>query len=131
VHDSLPFLVKLIVAATSPCGTSDSLVRPSDRWLSYVSPADRVVDRWRGAWLAHQIVWCTSDSPVNYSSGAISIFPRATYSLERQSGHRTLSGAHWTVRCTVGWCKFGWTEPNFSNPISLNLTRFLALSEST
>jgi hypothetical protein len=27
-------------------GTPDSLVLPVDRWLSHVSPADRVVDRW-------------------------------------------------------------------------------------
>jgi hypothetical protein len=32
-----------------PGGTPDSLVLPSDRWLSHVTPIDRMVDRWLGA----------------------------------------------------------------------------------
>jgi hypothetical protein len=41
-----------------PRGTTDSPVRPSDHWLSHVSPADRAVDHWLGARLAHRTVRC-------------------------------------------------------------------------
>jgi hypothetical protein len=40
---------------------------PPDRWLGHVSRADRAADRWPGRPLAHRTVWCTPDSPVNYS----------------------------------------------------------------
>jgi hypothetical protein len=48
-------------------GTPDSPVPPSDRWLVHVSRADRATDRWPGRPLAHRTVWCTPDSPMNYS----------------------------------------------------------------
>jgi hypothetical protein len=57
-------------------------------------PADRAVDRWLDARLAHRTVQCTSDSPMNYSRGALSIFPRAACLPGHQRRHRTLSGAH-------------------------------------
>jgi hypothetical protein len=60
-----------------------------------------------GTRLAHRTVRYTPYSPVNYSRGALSIFPRAACSLVRQPRHWTLTGAHLTVRCTTGWCKFG------------------------
>ena len=47
--------------------TPDSPVPPSSRWLSHVSRADCAADRWPGRLLAHRTVWCTPDSPVNYS----------------------------------------------------------------
>jgi hypothetical protein len=47
--------------------TPDSPVPPSSHWLGHVSRADRVADRWPGRPLAHRTVWCTPDSPVNYS----------------------------------------------------------------
>jgi hypothetical protein len=47
--------------------TPDSPVPPSSRWLGHVSRADRTADRWPGRPLAHRIVRCTPDSPVNYS----------------------------------------------------------------
>jgi hypothetical protein len=75
-------------------GTPDSPVRPSDRWRSHVSPADRAVDRWPGARLAHRIVRCTPDSPMNYSHGTLS------FSRERLV---CLSAPAWAldiVRCT-------------------------------
>jgi hypothetical protein len=38
--------------------TPDSLVPPSDRWLGYVSRADRAADRWlTGQSGAHRTVW--------------------------------------------------------------------------
>jgi hypothetical protein len=91
--DFLPFLAKLAIASHGPRGTLDSPVPPSDRWLSHVSPVNRAVDRWLRTRLAHQTVWCTSNSSVNYSCGALSIFPRAACLPGRQPGHRTLSGA--------------------------------------
>jgi hypothetical protein len=47
--------------------TLDSPVRPCDHWLGHISPVDRAVDRWPWAPLAHRTVWCTPNSPVNYS----------------------------------------------------------------
>jgi hypothetical protein len=82
-------------------GTPDSPVQPSDRWLSHVSPADHVVDRWLGAWLV------TPDSSVNYSHDALCFSRERPVRLARQPRHRILFGAHQTVRCTTGWCKFG------------------------
>ena len=50
--------------------------------------------------LAHRTVRCTPDSPVNFSRTPPANFPRAA-SLSRASlAHRTLSGAHRTVRCS-------------------------------
>jgi hypothetical protein len=64
VPDFLPFLPKSTVASHWSCGTPDSPVLPSDRWLSHVSPADRVVDRWLGTWLAHRTVrWIIAAAP--------------------------------------------------------------------
>jgi hypothetical protein len=47
--------------------TPDRSVPPSSRWLGHVSRADRAADRWPCRPLAHRTVWCTLDSPVNYS----------------------------------------------------------------
>jgi hypothetical protein len=47
--------------------TPDRPVPPSSRWLGHVSRADRAADRWPCRPLAHRTVWCTPDSPVNYS----------------------------------------------------------------
>jgi hypothetical protein len=59
----------------------------------HASLADCTVDRWRGR------LWLIGQSTV--------FFMRATSSSPGQPGHRTLSGAHRTVRCTTGWCWFG------------------------
>ena len=71
----------------------------SDRWLGHVSRADRAADRWPGRPLAHRTVRCTPDSPVNFSRSRRRKNPRAAGLLRAGLAHRTLSGAHQTVRC--------------------------------
>jgi hypothetical protein len=101
-------------------GTLDSPVRPGDRWR------EPRVARWlryqplARAWLAHRIVRCTLDSPMNYSRGSPNFSRDQRVHCVRQPMHRT-------VWCTAGWCKSSWTYPNSSNPFSFDLTRFLAL----
>jgi hypothetical protein len=70
-------------------------VHPSSCWLGHVSRADRPADRWPGRPLAHRIVRCTPDSPVNYSR---------TPPTSPESGLFTgvQPGAPDTVRCTTG-----------------------------
>ena len=80
--------------------TPDSPVPPSNRWLGHVSRADRAADRWPGRPLAHRTVRCTPDSPVNFSRTPPATFPRAASSSRASLAHRTLSGAHRTVRCS-------------------------------
>jgi hypothetical protein len=75
--------------------TPDSPVPPSSRWLGHVSCADRVADRWPGRLLAHRTVWCTPDSPVNYSRTSL---VNSREHLVRPSQ----SSAPDTVRCTTG-----------------------------
>ena len=82
--------------------TPYSPVPPSSRWLGHVSRADRAADRWPGRPLAHRTVRCTPDSPVNFSRTPPANFPRAASSSRASLAHRTLSGAHRTVRCTTG-----------------------------
>ena len=79
--------------------TPDSPVPPSDRWLGHVSRADRAADCWPGRPLAHRTVRCTPDSPVNFSRSRRRKNPRAAGLLRAGLAHRTLSGAHRTVRC--------------------------------
>ena len=50
--------------------------------------------------LAHRTVRCTPDSPVNFSRTPPANFPRAASSSRASLAHRTLSGAHRTVRCS-------------------------------
>jgi hypothetical protein len=95
--------------ALGPLGAPDSPVWPSDRWLSHVSPVDRVDDRWSRAPLAHRTVWCTPYSPVNFSRGILGEFPRAMSSSPGQPGHRT-------VRCSTGWC-YSWLNSAKTSPI--------------
>jgi hypothetical protein len=77
--------------------TPDSPVPPSSRWLGHVSRADRAADRWPGRPLAHRTVWCTPDSPVNYSrTSPVNSRERPV----RPSQPGTLD----TVRCTTGHC---------------------------
>jgi hypothetical protein len=80
--------------------TPDSLVPPSDRWLGHVSRTDRAADRWPGRPLAHRTVWCTPDSPVNYSRTPLITFPRAASSPEPAWRNGHCSVHHRTVRCT-------------------------------
>jgi hypothetical protein len=75
--------------------TPDSPVPSSSRWLSHVSRADRVADRWPGRSLAHRTVRCTPDSPVNYSRTS------SVNSRERPV-RSSQPGAPDTVRCTTG-----------------------------
>jgi hypothetical protein len=107
--------------ALGPLGTPDSVwcipdspVWPGDRWLW---PRVTCWPRCRPlAWalLAHRTVQCTPDSSVNYSRSALGNFPRAASLLLDQPVHRTLSGAPQA-------------GANFSNLISFDLTRILAL----
>ena len=80
--------------------TPDSPVPPSSRWLGHVSRADRAADRWPGRPLAHRTVRCTPDSPVNFSRSRRRKNPRAAGLRCADLAHRTLSGAHRTVRCS-------------------------------
>jgi hypothetical protein len=75
--------------------TPDSPVPSSSRWLGHVSRADCTADRWPGRQLAHQTVWCTPDSPVNYSRTL------PVNSRERPV-RQSQPGAPDTVRCTTG-----------------------------
>jgi hypothetical protein len=75
--------------------TPDSPVPPSSCWLSHVSRADRVADRWPGRLLAHRTVRCTPDSPVNYSRTS------SVNSRERPL-RSNQPGVPDTVRCTTG-----------------------------
>jgi hypothetical protein len=75
--------------------TPDSLVSPSDRWPGHTSRADCAADRWLGRPLAHRTVWCTPDSPMNFSRTPPSS------SRERPVDQRQ-PGASDTVRCTNG-----------------------------
>jgi hypothetical protein len=59
----------------------------------------RVARRSRGRPLAHRTVRCTPDSPVNFSRSHRRKNPRAAGLLHAGLAHRTLSGAHRTVRC--------------------------------
>jgi hypothetical protein len=87
--------------ARQSSGTLDSPVRPISLtfWLFLTLVT---VDRW--PW-AHRTVWCTPDSPMNFSRGALSFSQERHFRRVRQPRHRTLSGAHRTVRCTTDWCK--------------------------
>jgi hypothetical protein len=87
--DLLPYLAKPTV------GAPDSPVPPPDRWLGHVSRADRASDRWVGRPLAHRIVRCTPDSPVNYSR-------TPPMKSQEQQVRTSQPGAPDTVRCTTG-----------------------------
>ena len=75
--------------------TPDSPVPPSSRWLGHVSRADRAADRWPGRPLAHRTVWCTPDSPVNYSRTPL-------ITSREQQVRLSQPGTPDTVRCTTG-----------------------------
>jgi hypothetical protein len=75
--------------------TPDSPVPPSSCWLGHVSRADRVADCWPGRPLVHRTVWCTPDSPVNYSRTS------SVNSRERPV-RSSQPGAPDTVWCTTG-----------------------------
>jgi hypothetical protein len=95
VPDFFPYVAQSTVGCQRAVGAPDSPVPPSSRWLSHVSRADRVADRWPGRPLAHRTVRCTPDSPVNYSRTS------SVNARERplRSNH---PGAPDTVRCTTG-----------------------------
>jgi hypothetical protein len=77
--------------------TLDSPGSPSSHWLGHVSRADCAADRWPGRPLAHRTVWCTPDSPANYS--------RTSPVNSRERPLRwSQPGALDTVWCTTGHC---------------------------
>jgi hypothetical protein len=80
VPDLLPYLAKSTVEPSAPL--AHRIVRRDQVTVGsgHVSPVDRAVDRWPRVPLAHRTVWCTPDSPVNFSRGALGEFPRATSS---------------------------------------------------
>jgi hypothetical protein len=102
VPDFFPSTAKPTVGSQRAVGAPDMsgahrtcLVPPSSRWLGHVFRADRAADRWPGRPLAHRTVWCTPDSPVNYS--------RTSPMNSRERPVRSSqSGAPNTVRCTTG-----------------------------
>jgi hypothetical protein len=65
-------------------------VPPSSRWLGHVSRSGS-----RSRPLAHRTVWCTPDSPVNYSHTPL-------IPSREQQVHLSQPGAPDTVRCTTG-----------------------------
>jgi hypothetical protein len=79
--------------------TPDSLVPPSSRWFGHVFRADRAADRWPSRPLAHRTVWCTPESPVNYSrtSSVNSRERPVRQSSAWRTGHCPVH--HRTVRC--------------------------------
>jgi hypothetical protein len=77
--------------------------------------------------LAHRIVRCTQDNPMNYSQSARPISRAWPVHLVVQPRCLTMSGAHRTVWCSPYWCKFGQTWLDFFTPICLDLESFLAL----
>jgi hypothetical protein len=81
---------------------------PSYRWPGHASRADCAADRWLGRPLAHRTVWCTSDSPVNFSRTP------PTKSRERPF-HQSQPGAPDTVRCTQIEQSLGCSSQVFSN----------------
>jgi hypothetical protein len=93
-------------------------VPPSSRWRSHVSRADRAADRWPGRPLAHRIVRCTPDNPVNYSRTPLILFPGAASSPEPvwHTGHCSVH--HRTVRCTQTELALAEQGHLFSNSIS-------------
>ena len=104
--DFLPYLAKPTVGSLGAVGAPDTVrctpnspVPPPDRWLGHVSRADCAADCWPGRPLAHRTVRCTPDSPVNFSRSRRRKNPRAAGLLYGGLAHRTLSGAHRTVRC--------------------------------
>jgi hypothetical protein len=96
-------------------GTPDSPVWPVDRWPGTHGSRWLHVDYWLPGPPA---------SPVNYSQSAWPISREWLVRPLSNLAHRTLFGAHRTVRCYSGWPNFGQTS--FS-PILLDLRSFLAL----
>jgi hypothetical protein len=95
--------------------TSDSPVPPSDRWLCHASRADYVVD----CWLTGQS-GAPPDSPVIYSRTPPTK-PESSHFARVSLAHRTLSGAHRTVRCIQTAQSLGCSAksfPNWSFPVS-------------
>jgi hypothetical protein len=84
-------------------GASDSLVHPSDRWLGWCD------SRWSRGRLLVRHVDGTPSSLVNYSCDASMNSREWHVHRFGQPGHRTLSSAHRTVRCTPVLFKFGQT----------------------
>jgi hypothetical protein len=99
--------------AIGPFATPDRLIWPTDRWRG-----PRVA-RWlrcrplAQAALAHRTVRCTPYSPVNFSCGAIAFFQERWVCRRASLGTGHCLVHHRTVRCTTGWCWFGWTQPIF------------------
>jgi hypothetical protein len=98
--DFFPSLAKPTVGDSEPLahrtlsGAHRTVRCPSsDRWLGHVSRADRAADRWPGQPLAHRTVWCTPDSPVNFSRTPL-------ITSREQQVCLSQPGASDTVRCT-------------------------------
>jgi hypothetical protein len=87
------------LAVLEPLAHRTCPVPPSSHWLGHVSHADRAADRWPGRPLAHRTVWCTPDSPVNYSrtSPVNSRERPVRQSSAYRTGHCPVH--HRTVRC--------------------------------
>jgi hypothetical protein len=121
VPDLLPFLAKptirpsvLLAYRTVRC---DQVTVGS----GHMSSVDRAADRWPRASLAHRTVWWILAAPPSTNSQERRVRRRG------QPRHQTLSGAHWAVRCTSAGACLAELMPNFSNPISFDLARFLTL----
>jgi hypothetical protein len=80
VPDLLPYLVKPTIEPLAPLAHRTIRRDQVTVGSGHVLPVDRAADRWSRAPLAHRTVRCSPDSPVNFSRGALSEFPRATSS---------------------------------------------------
>jgi hypothetical protein len=105
-HNFFLSLAKPTIAATTPLAHWTVLCGLVTVGSSHASPADCAVDRWRGHDCltgqsgAHGTAWCMPDSPVNFSRSVPNFSREQRVRRARRPGHRTLSGAHQTVRCT-------------------------------
>jgi hypothetical protein len=98
---------------SGPVGAPDSPVWPTDRWRGpHVAHWLRCRPLAQAA-LAHQTIRCTPVSLVNFSRGAIAFSRERRVRRRASLGTGNCSVHHRIVRCTTGWCWFGWTQPIF------------------
>jgi hypothetical protein len=100
VRDFLPFLAKSTVAATAPMAHRIVWCVLPTVGEVHASPADCAADRWRGRGSLTGQSGGTPDRLANYSHEALNFSREWHVRLGSHLGHRMVSGAHRTVRCT-------------------------------
>jgi hypothetical protein len=110
VHDLLPFLAKPTIGTLVPLAHRTLSGAHWTVWCDHPTVGSAtcrplivqtIVGRGRG--LAHRIVRCTPDSPVNYSRSAFA-FSRDQRVRRASLGTGHCPVHHRTVRCASGWC---------------------------